>query len=106
MCVCVYSTNLISVHELLADDVLTDAGGRHQVMELVEELHTALMVLRCSFIQLIPQDKSHTLRKKTWRLNRVKTIQTIQTNSKYTVTINELCTLKKLVLSAMYFRIP
>lgn len=62
--VCFHCTNLIAVHELLADDVLTDARGRHQVMELVEELHTALMVLRCSFIQLVPQDQSHTLGKK------------------------------------------
>lgn len=65
LCVCVYCTNLISVHELLADDVLTDARRRHQVMELVEELHTALMVLRGSFIQLVPQDQSHTLGKKS-----------------------------------------
>lgn len=47
-------TNLVSVHELLADDVLTDAGGRHQVVELVEELYAALMVLRCCFTQLVP----------------------------------------------------
>lgn len=50
---CLY---LVSVHELLADHILTDAGGRHQVVELVEEFHTALMVLRCSFTQLVPQD--------------------------------------------------
>lgn len=46
--------NLVSVHELLADNVLTDVGGRHQVVKLVEELYTALMVLRCSFTQLAP----------------------------------------------------
>ena len=56
------------MHELLADDVLTDAGGRHQVVELVEELHAALMVLRRSFTQLVPQDQSHTLGKKDWKL--------------------------------------
>ena len=37
--------NLVPVHELLADDVLADAGGGHQVVELVEELHAALVVL-------------------------------------------------------------
>lgn len=51
---CVYCSNLVSVHELLTDDILTDAGGRHQVVELVEELYAALMVLRCSFAQLVP----------------------------------------------------
>lgn len=60
-CKSVYCTNLVSVHKLLTDDVLTDAGGRHQVVELVEELHAALMMLRCSFAQLVPQDQSHTL---------------------------------------------
>lgn len=54
--------NLVSVHELLADDILTDAGGRHQVVELVEKLHTALMVLRRPVTQLVPQDHSHTLK--------------------------------------------
>lgn len=46
--------NFVSVHELLADNILTDAGGRHQVVKLVEELNTALMVLRGSFTQLAP----------------------------------------------------
>lgn len=41
--------NLVSVHELLADHVLADAGGRHQIVKLVEELDAALMVLRCPF---------------------------------------------------------
>lgn len=53
--------NLVFVHELLADDILTNAGGRHQVVELVEELHTALMVVRCSFTQLVPQNQGYTL---------------------------------------------
>ena len=39
-------TNLVPVHELLTNDVLADAGGGHQVVELVEELHAALVVLR------------------------------------------------------------
>lgn len=56
--------DLVSVHELLADDVLTDAGRRHQVVELVEKLHTALMVLRSSFTQLVPQNQSHALNKR------------------------------------------
>ena len=38
--------NLVPVHELLAYDVLADAGGWHQVVELVKELHAALVVLR------------------------------------------------------------
>lgn len=54
-------TDLVSVHELLADDILTDAGGRHQVVELVEELDAALMVLRSPFTQLLPKDQSYTL---------------------------------------------
>lgn len=74
-CVCFHCTNLVSVHELLADDVLTDAGGRHQVVELVEELYAALMVLRSSFTQLVPQDQSYTLGGKDCRVNRVKTIK-------------------------------
>lgn len=53
--------NLVSVHELLADNVLTDAGGRHQVVQLVEELHAALVVLRGSFTQLAPQNQRYTL---------------------------------------------
>lgn len=56
--------DLVSVHELLADDILTDAGGRHQVVELVEELHTALMVLRRSLTQLVPQNQCYTLAKR------------------------------------------
>lgn len=59
--ICTELTNLVSVHELLADDILTDAGGGHQVVELVEELHTALVVLRGPLAQLSPQDKGHTL---------------------------------------------
>lgn len=53
--------NLVSVHELLADHILADAGGRHQIVKLVEELDAALMVLRRSFTELVPQDQSHTL---------------------------------------------
>lgn len=60
----VHHTDLVPVHKLLADDVLTDAGGRYQVVELVEELYAALMVLRCSLTQLVPQDQSYTLSKR------------------------------------------
>lgn len=56
--------DLVSVHELLADDILTDAGGWHQVVQLVEELHTALMVLRRPFTQLVPQNQCYTLAKR------------------------------------------
>lgn len=49
------------MHELLADHILADAGGRHQIVKLVEELDAALMVLRCPFTQLVPQDQRHTL---------------------------------------------
>lgn len=58
-------SDLVSVHELLADHILADARRRHQVVKLVEELHTALMMLRGSFAQLVPQDQSHTLGKIT-----------------------------------------
>lgn len=72
--------NLVSVHELLADYVLTDAGGRHQVVKLIEELYAALMVLRGSFTQLVPQDHSHTLEKiyanEIWSGKKVNTIPT------------------------------
>lgn len=57
------SANLVSVHELLADNVFTDAGGRNQIVKLVEKLYTALMVLRCPFTQLVPKNNSHTLGK-------------------------------------------
>jgi hypothetical protein len=60
-CKCTGQTNLVSVHELLADDVLTGAGGGHQVVELVEELHAALVVLRGPLPQLSPEDQGHTL---------------------------------------------
>lgn len=49
------------MHELLADNVLTDAGGRHQVVQLVEELHAALVVLRGSLTQLVPQNQRYAL---------------------------------------------
>ena len=61
-------TNLVPVHELLADDIFTNTGGRNQVVELVEKLDTALMVLRGFFTQLVPEDEGNTLNK---RLNRV-----------------------------------
>lgn len=57
------------MHELLADDILADAGGRNKVVKLVEKFHTALMVLRGSLIQLVPQNQSHRLSK---TLNGVK----------------------------------
>lgn len=91
--------NLVSVHELLADDILTDAWGRHQVVELVEELHTALMVLRCSFTQLVPQNQCYTLGtclRIIWSQKHLKHYKLQQNRS----------TLKKFVCSAMCFRIP
>lgn len=51
--------DLVPVHELLADDILADAGGRNKVVKLVEKFHAALMVLRCSLTQLVPQNQSH-----------------------------------------------
>lgn len=91
--------NLVSVHELLADDVLTDAWGRHQVVELVEELHTALMVLRCSFTQLVPQNQCYTLGTSFRNMLMSKIPQVLQAQTKDS-------TLKTLVFSAMCFRIP
>lgn len=58
-----HGADLVSVHELLTDDILTDARGWHQIVELVEELHTALMVLRSSFTQLVPEDYRNSLYK-------------------------------------------
>ena len=55
------SFHLVPVHELLADDVFTDAGRGHQVVQLVEELHTALVVLGSPLTQLPPQDQSYSL---------------------------------------------
>lgn len=49
-------------------------------MKLVEELHTALMMLRGSFAQLIPQDQSHTLGKITSRFGNVQKIITLRLN--------------------------
>lgn len=54
-------SHLVSVHELVTDDVLTDAGGRNKVVKLIEKFHTALMILRSRFTQLIPQQHCHTL---------------------------------------------
>lgn len=56
-----FRPNLVPVHELLADDILADAGGGHQVVQLVEKLHAALVVLGRPLSQLVPQDQSHML---------------------------------------------
>lgn len=38
-------TNLVPMHELLANDIFTDAGGGSQVVKLVKELHTTFVML-------------------------------------------------------------
>lgn len=47
-------TDPVSMHELLANDIFTNAGGGSQIMKLVKEFHTALVVLGGLFSQLIP----------------------------------------------------
>lgn len=78
-------SDLVSVHELLADDILTDARRRHQVVKLVEKLYTALMMLRCSFAQLLPQDQSHTLWE-TW----IKTVCRPLKHSELSIVSNDV----------------
>lgn len=71
-------------------------------MKLVEELYTALMMLRGSFAQLIPQDHSYTLGKKSMGVRQGADHQ----NARVSQCVQCVSTLKKSVLSAMCFRIP
>lgn len=52
--VCTCMTDPVPMHELLANDIFTNAGGGSQIVKLVKELHTALVVLGGILSQLIP----------------------------------------------------
>lgn len=106
-----HCADLVPVHKLLADDILADARGWHQVVKLVEELHAALVMLRGSFTQLVPQDLSHILgtglhikQRKSTNTRPVK--RKGKTTKRPAVTSHGIFTLKKSVLSAMNFSIP
>ncbi len=47
-------TDPVPMHELLANDIFTNAGWGSQIMKLVKEFHTALVMLGGILSQLIP----------------------------------------------------
>lgn len=49
------TTCLVSVSQLLTNNIFTNARRRNKVVQLVEELHTFLMMLRSSITQLVPK---------------------------------------------------
>lgn len=48
----------------MADDVLTDVGGRGQAVQAVEQLYTGDVMLTGLLVQLIPEHTSHPLQGK------------------------------------------
>lgn len=47
-------TDPVPMHELLANDIFTNAGRGSQIVKLVKEFHTALVMLGGLLSQLIP----------------------------------------------------
>lgn len=48
----------------MADDVLTDVGGRGQAVQAVEQLYTGDVMFTGLFVQLVPEHTSHPLQGK------------------------------------------
>lgn len=57
----VLTLHLVFVQQRLADDVLTDGGGRGQAVQPVEELHAGDVLLSALRVQLAPQNLGHRL---------------------------------------------